>query len=256
LTDVVSRSVRDINGASSSGSPAFILERLVDTAIAPRELGVPQELSIDEAVSRLPKQSPGPFLLVEPADNVGGGAPGDGTGVLRALLRHSIAPSCVIINDPQAVIALHGVTLGSRARAIVGGKLNPFDQGPVELEVEVVSRSNGRFKLEDRQSHLASVMGTHIDMGPSLVLRANGVTILVTSRKTPPFDLGQLRSQGVEPRSMRVIGVKAAVAHRRAYDPIATASYTVATPGPCPSDLRLLPYGRLRRPVFPLDLLS
>jgi microcystin degradation protein MlrC len=240
---------------SGTESPARILERLVDTAIALRELGIPQELSLDEVLSRLPKETSGPILLVEPADNIGGGAAGDGTAVLRALLRHRIAPSCVIINDPQAVFALHGVPVGSRARTSIGGKLNPFDQGPVELEVEVVSRSNGRFSLEDRQSHLASVMGTHIDMGPSLVVQANGVTILLTSRKTPPFDLGQLRSQGIEPRSMRVIGVKAAVAHRRAYEPIAAASYTVATPGPCPSDLRRLPYVRLRRPVFPLDLL-
>jgi microcystin degradation protein MlrC len=236
--------------------PALILERLVDTAVALRKLGVPQELSIDEAISRLPQESSGPTLLVETADNIGGGAPGDGTGVLRVLLRHHIAPSCVIINDPQAVVALRGVPVGSRARASIGGKLNPFDQGQVELEVEVVSRSNGRFTLEDRRSHLASVEGTKIDMGPSLVVRANGVTILLTSRKTPPFDLGQLRCQGIEPCSMRVIGVKAAVAHRRAYEPLAAASYTVATPVPCPSDLRRLPYVRLRRPVFPLDLLS
>jgi microcystin degradation protein MlrC len=253
--------VRDAGVAFSvvtggTGSPAGILERLVETAVALRELGVPQELSIDEVLSRLPKEGPGPILLVEPADNIGGGAPGDGTGVLRALLRHRIAPSCVIINDPQAVSALHRVPVGSRARAFIGGKLNPFDQGPAEIEVEVVSRSNGRFELEDRQSHLASVMGTTIDMGPSLVVRANGVTILLTSRKTPPFDLGQLRSQGIEPRSMRAIGVKAAVAHRRVYEPIAAASYTVATPGPCPSDLRVLPYHRLRRPVFRLDLLA
>jgi microcystin degradation protein MlrC len=95
--------------------------------------------------------------------------------------------------------------------------------------------------------------GTRIDMGRSAVVRHAGVTVLLTSRKTPPFDLGQLRSQGIVPERQRVIAVKAAVAHRRAYEPIAAASYTVDTPGPCTSNLRSLPYRRIRRPVYPLD---
>ena len=37
----------------------------------------------------------------------------------------------------------------------------------------------------------------------------------------------------IEPESLSVIGVKAAVAHRRVYDPIAGAHFTVATRGPC-----------------------
>src|SRR5207249_2389225 len=102
-------------------------------------------------------------------------------------------------------------------------------------------------------SHLASMCGIHINMGPSAVVRSGGVRILLTSRKTPPFDLGQWRSQGIDPESLRVIGVKAAVAHRRAYDPIAKASYTVDTPGPCSSNLRAFPFRKIRRPVFPLD---
>ena len=95
--------------------------------------------------------------------------------------------------------------------------------------------------------------GARFDMGRSAVVRHAGVTVLLTSRKTPPFDLGQWRSQGIEPTQLFVIGVKAAVAHRRAYDPIAKASYTVDTPGPCSSNLRALPYRHIRRPVFPLD---
>ena len=79
--------------------------------------------------------------------------------------------------------------------------------------------------------------GVRIDMGRCAVVRHGGVTILLTSKKTPPFDLGQFRSQGIAPESLSVIGIKAAVAHRRAYDRITKASFTVATPGPCSSDL-------------------
>jgi microcystin degradation protein MlrC len=79
--------------------------------------------------------------------------------------------------------------------------------------------------------------------------------ILLTTRRTPPMDLGQWRSMGVDPAKLRVIGVKGAVAHRRTYDPIAAANYLVDTPGPCRGDLRHLEYQHLRRPVFPLDLM-
>ncbi len=52
---------------------------------------------------------------------------------------------------------------------------------------------------------------------------------------------------------MKIIGVKAAVAHQRAYDPITRASYFVETPGPCSSRLENFSYRLLTRPVFPLD---
>ena len=64
------------------------------------------------------------------------------------------------------------------------------------------------------------------------------------------------RSQGINPEELSMIGVKAAVGHRVAYGPIASAEFTVSTSGPCTSDLTRLPYTRLRRPVFPLDRLD
>jgi microcystin degradation protein MlrC len=67
------------------------------------------------------------------------------------------------------------------------------------------------------------------------------------------MDLGQLRSQGIIPESLFVIGVKAAVAHRRAYDPIAKASFPIDTPGPCSSNLKTLPFRHIKRPIYPLD---
>ncbi|GAB4183144.1 MAG: M81 family metallopeptidase [Thalassobaculales bacterium] len=229
------------------------LDALEAVALARRSEGVPREWALEAAIDdALARRVDGPVLLVEPADNIGGGAPGDCTSILRAMLRRRLDRAAVVICDPAAVAALDGLAAGATARLAIGGS-SSLDPGPVDLAVELVSRSDGRFTLEDRQSHLAASQGVHIDMGPSATVRAGGVWILLTSRKMPPFDLGQLRSQGIVPEAMAFIGVKAAVAHRRAYDPIAGASYWVATPGPCPSDLTTLPYRRIRRPIFPLD---
>lgn len=199
----------------------------------------------------------GPLVLVEPADNIGAGAPGDATGILKVLLRDRVSGAVVVINDPQAAAKCHAHVRSTAdlepVDLVLGSKSGPLSGGSVALTVVVESTSDGRFQLEDPQSHLASMGGRWVDMGPCAVVSHQGIRILLTSHKTPPFDLGQLRTQGIEPETARVIGVKAAVAHRRAYDPIAAVSYTVATPGACSSDLQSFPYVRIRRPIYPLD---
>ena len=231
------------------------LERLDALAMSLKERGFVLPPPVDEILRQICPVGQGPVLLVEPSDDIGGGAPGDGTGILRALLRHEVGNAAVVINDPEAVAALSDVPVGGDATVAIGGKKSSLDEGPVMLAVTLLSRSDGRFTLEDRNSHLAAMRGIHINMGPSAVVEAKGITILLTTNKTPPFDLGQLRSQGIEPTTLSIIGVKAGVGHRRAYEPIAAGSYTVLTPGPNISDLRTLPFQRVQRPIFPLDAL-
>ncbi|MBO9605239.1 MAG: M81 family metallopeptidase [Paenibacillaceae bacterium] len=243
----------------AEGDPAparAALGELAEQAWSLRQAGLPDEHDLEEVMRRILPVARGPVLLVEPADNIGGGAPGDCTDVLRAMLRHDVQGGAVAIADAAAVAALQAVPIGGTATLSIGGKGSPLDPGPVALEVELVSRSDGRFTLEDRNSHYASAHGVNAEMGPSAVVRHRGVTILLTTLRMPPFDLGQWRSQGVHPEQLAVIGVKAAVAHRRAYDKIAAASYTVKTRGPCASDLMALPFRHIRRPIFPLDALE
>jgi microcystin degradation protein MlrC len=144
-------------------------------------------------------------------------------------------------------------TVGERVRLAIGGRGSKLLEGPYELEVELLRKGDGRFRLEDPHSHLASMCGSEFDMGDCAVVRHAGVIVLLTSNKTAPFDLGQWRSQGLHPERFMVVAVKAAVAHRKVYDPIASQHFTVETPGPCASDLRTFPFQKLPRPIYPLD---
>lgn len=208
---------------------------------------------VEEVMRKVLPLAPGLTVLVEPSDNIGGGAPGDGTGLLRALVQHRTPDAAIAINDPEAVRRLAAFSIGAKVTLPIGGKGSRLDAGPLTLEVELISRSNGKFELEDKQSHLASMAGDRFDMGPCAVVRHARLTILLTTNKTPPFDLGQWRSQGIDPSKLSLIAVKAAVAHRRAYDKIAARMLWVDTPGPCTSNLRSLPYRNVRRPIYPLD---
>lgn len=221
------------------------LSELAAAAEALKLSGIPAEATVEEAFSR-DVPGDGPLILVEPSDNIGGGAPGDGTVLLRALFRYRAHNAGIVINDPDAVAAIADKAVGEEVDIAIGGKGSSLDPGPFRLRGKLVHRSDGRFELEDRQSHLASMEGVYINMGPTVVIQSEGITVMVTSNKTPPFDLGQWRSQGIDPAKFDIIVVKAAVAHRRAYNRISNRSITVDTPGPCTSNLGILPYKLLK----------
>ncbi|QDU78730.1 hypothetical protein Pla110_04340 [Polystyrenella longa] len=222
-----------------------LLDHLISKANADHVHAQVTDLDPEGLVSHLRQHidaGENPIVLAEPSDNIGGGAPGDGTSLLSFFLKHNFPGFVVVIDDAAAVATLQTESLGDQVTVVVGGKGSALGEGPVEFTGELIHRSDGHFELEDRNSHLASIAGVQIDMGPCAVLKHPLGSILLTSRKTPPFDLGQLRSQGIIPEEATLIAVKAAVAHRRAYNPIARANYTVDTPGPCSSNLKLFPY--------------
>ncbi len=241
--------------ACTVGDPAIAqaeLRKLSAMIMTAKQHALPAGLSMEEAIGKLAEHKDGLVVLIEQSDNIGGGAPGDLTTPLRALIEHDIQNAGVIINDPKAVRALTSLAQGQRLRLSIGGKSGAIGAETITLDVELISTSDGRFTLEDPHSHLA-VAGQHVAMGQCVVVRSAGVTLLLTSKPTPPFDLAQWRSQGITPEDMAVIVVKAAVAHRQAYDPIAKVSYVLNTVGPCTADLRSLPFRHVRRPVYPLD---
>ena len=242
--------------AATVGDPARARARLGELcrlAWETRAAGCPAGMAVDDAI-RQALASPGdkPAILIEPADNIGGGAPGDLTVVLKALLAAGVPNAAVCLCSPNAVLALQGAAPGTVRTVSVGGESGEIGAEPLSVELTVVSHSDGAFRLEDTRSH-AAVMGLAQEMGPSVVAQVGGVTLLLTSKRVMPFDLAQWRSQGITPEQRNVIAVKAAVAHRQAYDPIARASYTLDTEGPCAQNLTRLPYKNIRRPIYPLD---
>jgi microcystin degradation protein MlrC len=242
--------------AGDEAEAKAVAEGIGRVAFEMRASGLAADLPKEEVrrlVERHCEMGTGVMVVAEQADNIGGGAPGDGTGLLRWFLEWGIQGALVAINDPESVEVVGAARAGTVVELRVGGRGSELGGTSVDGDFEVVRTGEGLFQLEDPNSHLASMSGNFFDMGRCAVVRQGGVTILLTSRKTPPFDLGQWRSQGVEPSAFRVIGVKAAVAHRRAYDPIATAQIWADVPGPCSGNLKGLPYREVSRPVYPLD---
>jgi microcystin degradation protein MlrC len=208
---------------------------------------------VDVAIDEILKKGRFPAILVEPADNIGGGTPGDNTEILKALVASAIESAGVILADAEAVEILKEKEIGSVTNLSIGGKSGELGAEPMTLDLELVSISDGEFTLEDPHSHLASMAGLQIEMGPTVVVRHDGILIMLTTVATPPFDLGQWRSQGIDPATFQAINVKSAVAYRQAYQKISEDHYYIKTVGPCSDDLDTLPYAKLIRPIWPLD---
>jgi microcystin degradation protein MlrC len=190
----------------------------------------------------------GPAVLADLADNVGGGAPGDGTELLAELLRQGGSGAVVMLADPEAVAECIRAGVRERVRLTVGGKNDDLHGAPVPVEGYVRALTDGIFRNRGPMRD-----GLVDDMGRTAVVDVDGLLLVLTERKLPQWNLEQLRSLGIEPARQRVIVCKGAVAHRAAYAPIASRMIEVETSGSCAGDVRKFQYHHIRRPLYPLD---
>lgn len=207
---------------------------------------------VDEAVRRAVAASRGPVILADVADNIGGGSPGDGTTILHSLLRARAQRAVVVLADPQAVSQVSQAGVGATITLAVGAKTDDKHGAPCLVTGQVIRLTHGRF-VNEGVNHFSQLYGHEVDMGPCAVLQVEGITLLLTSRRTPPGDLAQLRSQGIPPEDQHIIVVKSPVAFRGAYEPIAAEIIEVDTPGLVTANLAQFAYHKLRRPIYPLD---
>ena len=226
---------------------------LSDLLYRQRESALPAFLSASDAVAKALEIESGPVILVDSADNIGGGTSGDGTDALAALLAHDVREAAIVLADYDAVDLCWRAGPGADLSLNVGGKADSWHGPPVRVTGNVRALSDGEFECELADNHFASFYGNTVQMGRCAWLRARGVNILLTERKTPPLDLAQLRHIGIIPEAQGMIVVKSAVAYRAAYAPIASATIEMDTPGLCSANLLRFPYQHLQRPLYPLD---
>jgi microcystin degradation protein MlrC len=203
-----------------------------------------------EAVARALKAESRPVLLVDFGDNVGGGSAADGTLLLRELIRQGATDAVVCLCDPAAVQACTRAGINSTVKLSVGGKADQLQGGPVEVSGRVRVLHDGTY-VEPLVRHGGKRLN---HMGLTALVEAEGRNLLVlNSLRHPPFSLGQLTCLGIDPRRQRILVVKAAIAYKAAYAPVAGSIIEVDTPGLTAVNPARFSYQHIRRPMFPLD---
>jgi microcystin degradation protein MlrC len=181
-----------------------------------------------EAVRRALAADRLPVVLVETGDNVGGGSGGDSTVILNELLRQGATESVVMLYAPEEVQQCQQAGVGGEVALVVGGKADPTAGPPASVSGKVLLLHDGTY-VEPEVRH----GGKRINrMGPTaLVELAGGNLLALTTYRHPPFSLGALTCLGIRPEGRRILVVKAAIAYKAAYAPIAGTIIEVDTPG-------------------------
>ncbi len=221
---------------------------LADMLWSRREQLIAQNMPVADAVREAIASKEWPVVLVDVGDNVGGGTPGDATAILAELLAQDAQEATIVIADPAAAAQAIAAGLGSEITVEAGGKVDQLHGEPVRLTGIVQNITDGRWVHEGPEN-----AGVPVNMGPSAVVRSGGVNVVLTSVKSMPGDLNQLRSVGIEPASQRILVVKASVRWRGGYEPIMARGILVDTPGLGSIDLRRFNFNQIRRPIYPLD---
>jgi microcystin degradation protein MlrC len=189
-----------------------------------------------------------PAVLVDTGDNVGGGSAGDGTVVLAELLRQGARGSVVCLYAPEEVRKCTEAGVGGNVQLTVGGKVDRLHGEPVAVAGRVALLHDGDY-VEKEVRH----GGKRVNhMGPTALVELPGDNLLVlTTLRHPPFSLGALTCLGIRPQERRILVVKAAIAYKAAYGPVAGTIVPVDTPGLTAINPHRLPYRRAPR-LWPL----
>src|SRR6516164_1999606 len=231
-----------------------IAEEFMDHAWATRDFTTVKLLTVAGAVAlaRQGKPAEKPLVVADYTDNPGGGGYGDATAFLKGLVEAGVdSVAFHAICDPEAVEQGMRAGIGAKTTLALGGKTDPAMGGPpLALFGEIVCLTNGRFIAYGPMGG-----GVERNYGPSMVFRVGGIDIIVITNNGQAVDLGQFTSLGIDPTRYRTVAVKSMQHFRAAFEPIAREVVLVDTGALCSEIYTPQLFTRVRRPVWPLDVI-
>jgi len=203
-------------------------------------------VSADEAVRIADAASSGVVVLSDHGDSVFGGAAGDSTAILAAILNRGISSRALMpLIDAGSVAKLVAAGVGETVTLPVGGQASGFFQ-PVTITGVVRNVAPGHLIIE-------GLPDRELDMGTTVVFDAGPVTLLISERAGVAGNHPDVyRAFGVEPADYQMAVLKTA-SNFQYFASITSQVIRVGTPGPTQSDIAGLPWVRAERPFYPLD---
>ena len=227
-----------------------LADELSDLAWGMRRDFLVKPTPVREALRKVKGSEGGPFILADIGDNPGGGAPEDGTVVLKAVVEEGLEGGIfAVIWDPEVVERAASAGVGNDVTVDLGGRTDEMHGAPLNVTGAVKMISDGKWIVKGPMG-----TGSEADMGATAVLLVGGNEVIITSKRLQPTDLQLYRSLGIEPTERRFIVVKSSVHYRAAHMPIAEEVIELDTPGLTSPRLAGFGFKKLRRPIFPLDI--
>lgn len=213
-----------------------------------REQFRPISLSAEEAVAEAQDSAQGPVVINETSDNCGGGTPGDGTHLLRAMLEANLEKACfAFLVDPEVAAQAHQAGVGTTINIELGGKYDDMHGTPLNLTVYVKALHDGRLIMQ------AMAKGAPLNLGPIARLVVDGIDIVVASRRSQTFDPGPFEAVGIDVMEYPIVALKSSNHFRGGFQEIASKIVTADPPGLTTHHIEVFPRHNHKRPLWPLD---
>jgi microcystin degradation protein MlrC len=222
-----------------------LARQLADELIGLREQLAVRSPGIDSALDEALGFDGGPVVIADGADNPGGGAASDSTFFLRRLVERGITNAAVgPVWDPIAVRIAFEAGAGAKLRLRIGGKISPLSGEPLDLECTVKA-----LRPEMMMTGLAGMM----PLGDCALIEANGVEIVLITLRNQALSTDLFTQLGCDLAQKKIVVVKSSQHFYASFSKIAKHVIYGDAPGAVTSDLKTLPYRKIRRPKWPLD---
>lgn len=199
-----------------------------------------------EAVRRAVKASEGLVILSDTGDSVYGGAPGDNTCLLSALLEQRIeCPAFVPMVDAEALKSVVAAGVGRQITVDLGGKVDRAFCKPVQVTAKIVAISTGfTVDLHDRGV---------CDLRQTALLKIGAVYVALLDHRSFAINHPVLYTHlGLEMADAKMVVVKTA-SNFQFFSRWRKELIRVDSPGTTQSDLTAFAWTHLPRPIYPLD---
>jgi microcystin degradation protein MlrC len=203
----------------------------------------------EDAVALAEDAAEGLVILSDTGDSVYGGAPGDSTCILKALIARNVSQIAYVpMLDPAAQAAAAKAGIGADITLSVGGKIDHIFSTPVEVTGKVAAICKG---LEARVEKRG-----FSDIGPTALIEIGNIRLVLQSRRSFAVNQPILYTHlGLDIKDAKMVVVKTA-SNFQFFAPWAQQMIRVDSPGTTQSDLKAFTWKSLPRPIHPLDDLS
>jgi microcystin degradation protein MlrC len=202
-------------------------------------------IGTDEAVLLALAHDGRPVIIADGADNPGGGAAGDSTFLLRALLDSGASDVAVgMLWDPVAVASAYRAGVGARLAMRIGGKTGPSSGPPLDIDAVV---------LACRSDATQMAQGSRTPLGDAVLVQTGGMRIVLNSIRQQVFDTACFEAFGVDPRQCRIVVVKSQQHFLTTFGSFASKVIYATPPGTVNMDYRNMTFRKVPRPMYPRD---
>jgi len=247
-----------VTARSSAQASQKLCRELAELAWENRHRFIWDLMALEDAVARaveVGENSAAPaILLSDVGDNIGGGGPGNTLWMLESLYRAG-AKGALIANFVDADLAAraHEQGVGAHFDAVFNGDDWQRPDSRFRAPVKVLALHDGTFV-----GRLGIISGRTVSLGPSCLLQAGDLKVIVQSRPLGCHDPKHIEIFGLDVAEIRTLVIKvrsSMSASFSAYIDQANMLF-VDTIGRTSPVLTRYPWQNLPRPVLPIDTVT